>query len=170
LSASLSVLVERLAHLRRCTSAIRAFPPSVLGPVDSPPWKQHRRLPSSTRPTRLASTIRGLGRSIAAAVGPWTKLFGIGGPARFRRVAKRGLGVRTRKLARAPPRFPPCLFHGFHHRAFPPARLLLLGVERACPVGILGRRWNLDAERFGTLAFSPRGGLPPWRRSRHSRP
>jgi hypothetical protein len=38
---------------------------------------------------------------------------------------------------------------------------LLLGVERACPVGILGRRWNLDAQRLATLAFGPRGGFLP---------
>ena len=99
--------------------------------------------------------------SIATAVWPWAKLVGIRGPARFRCVAKRRRDVRTRKLARAPPRFPPCLFLSFHDRAFPPARLLLLGVQRACPVGILGRGWNFDAQGFGTLALGLRGGFRP---------
>jgi hypothetical protein len=33
---------------RRCASAIRARPAFVLGPVDSPPWNRHRRLPGTT--------------------------------------------------------------------------------------------------------------------------
>ena len=58
-------------------------------------------------------------------------------------------GGRSAQLAHAPPRFPPCLFLGFHHRAFPPARLLLLGVERARPGGILGRRQRWQHEHAG---------------------
>ena len=33
---------------RRCTSAIRARPAFVLGPVDSPPWNRQRRFPGTT--------------------------------------------------------------------------------------------------------------------------
>jgi hypothetical protein len=36
------------AVARRCTSAIRARPAFVLGPVDSPPWNRQRRLPGTT--------------------------------------------------------------------------------------------------------------------------
>ena len=33
---------------RRCASAIRAFPSTVLGPVDKPPWNRQRRFPGTT--------------------------------------------------------------------------------------------------------------------------
>jgi hypothetical protein len=36
------------AVARRCTSAIRARPAFVLGPVDSPPWNRQRRFPGTT--------------------------------------------------------------------------------------------------------------------------
>jgi hypothetical protein len=34
-------------HRRRCASAIRALPSTVLGPVDSPPWNRHRLFPGT---------------------------------------------------------------------------------------------------------------------------
>jgi hypothetical protein len=40
-------LSRRASHRRRWTSAIRARPACVLGPVDLPPWKRQRALPDS---------------------------------------------------------------------------------------------------------------------------
>jgi hypothetical protein len=41
-------LPRQAFHRRRCASAMRARPAAVFGPVDSPPWKRHLRLPGST--------------------------------------------------------------------------------------------------------------------------
>jgi hypothetical protein len=47
--ASYSTATEILVRARcRCTSAIRARPAFVLGPVDSPPWNRQRRFPGTT--------------------------------------------------------------------------------------------------------------------------
>jgi hypothetical protein len=35
-------------HRRRCASAIRALPSTVLGPVGSPPWNRRRLFPGTT--------------------------------------------------------------------------------------------------------------------------
>jgi len=39
---------RRLAHLRRCASAMRLRPSAVFGPVLIPPWFRHRNFPGTT--------------------------------------------------------------------------------------------------------------------------
>jgi hypothetical protein len=45
---SLAVRDRNAFQRRRCAAVMRARPAFVLGPVDSPPWNRHRRLPGTT--------------------------------------------------------------------------------------------------------------------------
>jgi hypothetical protein len=48
---------RRRAHRLRCAAPILAFPSTVFGPVESPPWKRQRRLPGTVA-TRQGSPCR----------------------------------------------------------------------------------------------------------------